>query len=135
MSSFSSWVPAGSERVTVGLAFFGLFFGFLGRVDFGSIIGADKIRELIGSWVGRFWLFVWTRLLLVRELIAGLLLKVNGLFGNKLGLWDSVTGWAVMTARSEFVADRELMLDKGVVMLSAVLKVVGDSWAKRARRD
>jgi hypothetical protein len=86
MSSFSSWVPAGSELVRVGLVFFGLFFGFLGRVDFGSGLGSDKIRVLIGSWVGRFWFYDWTRLLLVTELNAGLLLKVKGLFGDELDL-------------------------------------------------
>jgi hypothetical protein len=85
--------------------------------------------------VGWFSFFDWTRLLLVTELIAGLLLKVNGLFGNKLGLWVSVADWAVMTARSEFVADKDLMMGRGVKVLSAVVMAFEDSWAKRARRD
>jgi hypothetical protein len=40
-----------------------------------------------------------------------------------------------MTARSEFVADKGLMMGIGVMVLSAVLMVFEDSWAKRARRD
>jgi hypothetical protein len=77
MSSFYFWNFVGSVGFWVGLGFFGLFFGFLGQVDFGSCAVSVNRRVLNGLGIGPGEFFVWTWLLSDWSLNVGRLLKVK----------------------------------------------------------